>query len=115
MNQHQDEQNFFFFFSVNERPVTLTSCCARLFHPFLSYPVLNPTTCTEDASCLLRSAFLSSRVTPQLHAHPALHLLCKNTSPELTTGAGAASDVRQDDGFLLGHLHFGRRTQRGFP
>lgn len=103
--------NFFFFLEF----MSCAGCCARLFHALLSCPVLNPTACTEDAACLLRSAFLSSRVTPQLHAHPALHLFCKNTSPELTTGARAASDVRQDDGFLLGHLHFGRRTQRGFP
>lgn len=65
-----------------------------------------------------QSAFLSTRVTLLRVAYPTLHLLCKTNlvfRVELTArvGAAAASAIRQDGGFLLIHLHFRRRTQRG--
>lgn len=41
---------------------------------------LNRRTCDQSAWCVLKSAFLSSRVTLQLAAYPTLHLLCKTTS-----------------------------------
>lgn len=65
-----------------------------------------------------QSAFLSTRVTLLRVAYPTLHLLCKTNlvfRVELTArvGAAAPSAIRQDGGFLLIHLHFRRRTQRG--
>lgn len=65
-----------------------------------------------------QSAFLSTRVTLLRVAYPTLHLLCKTNlvfRAELTArvGAAAASAIRQHGGFLLIHLHFRRRTQRG--
>lgn len=79
--------------------------------------LLKRITCTER-TMRTQSAFLSTRVTLLRVAYPTLHLLCKTNlvfRVELTArvGAAAASAIRQHGGFLLIHLHFRRRTQRG--